>query len=156
MNAITQALLAGAALGALATVPAVAEEVPHFNFTALHAGHAVHKTRMRDPSRQHLTYTLGISTYIAAELDKKVKIPFPYTWNGTKEKFKVAPKKTECAKIGKYTYSTTNGGVGYGTTYKLTNPDCHTDRFVSTLIGWFQNNGVKYKGTLNANYAVEF
>ena len=154
MNAVTQ-LLAGAALGALASVPALAGDAPDFHVVALHAGKVVTKTLVRDPARQHVTYTLGIYTSLAAQLDKKVKIPFPYRWNGSgREKFKVAPKKTACATIGKYTYSTGDGGVGYGTTYKLTNPDCHTDSFVSTLIGWFQNGGVKYKGTMNADYTV--
>ena len=49
MNAITQALLAGAALGALATAQAIAGNVPYFGITALHAGNVVHKTRMAKP-----------------------------------------------------------------------------------------------------------
>lgn len=163
MNAITQFLLAGAALGALATAPAMAGDAPDLHLTALHGGNAVGKTRVRNPARQNLTYTFSIYTSISSSEDyrKKIKFPVNYKWNGaTKSKFKVAPKKTECAKIGKYseTYSTANGGsyVVYGATYKLTNPHCvgETDHFVSTLIGWFQNNGVKYKGTLNMDYAV--
>jgi hypothetical protein len=46
--------------------------------------------------------------------------------------------------------------VFYGNTYKLTNPEGEgkTDTFVSTLIGKFENNGVKYKGKLNMDVSV--
>ena len=41
----------------------------------------------------------------------------------------------------------------YGNTYKLTDPDGfgNTDYFVSSLIGWFEN---QYKGTLNLDVSL--
>jgi hypothetical protein len=159
MNAITQFLLAGAVLGVLAVGPAMAGNVPPLTVAALHAGRVVNKTMIRDPSRVHVTYTFGFSTYIpASDLNKKVKLLRTYYKFGCSEKARVT-KKATYGKVGFFaeTYSTSCGGPFYGTTYKLTNPDGEgqTDCFVSTLTSKYEQNGVKYKGTLNMNVCVE-
>jgi hypothetical protein len=167
MNSISKTLLAGAAFGALATAPAVADNVPNLNFTALHRSNVVHKTRMtkaghgEDCSRICTGST--VSTYIpASDLDKKVNLIYTfYKWNSNnticsqpKEKIHVVPKKSQYAQIGTATETYSIGCSGptvfYGDTYKLKNPagEGKTDSFVSTLIGKFWNNGVKYKGAL--------
>ena len=173
MNAITQFLLAGAALGALATAPALAGDAPHFRVMALHAGHAVNKTSFRDPSRQHLTYTFGASTYVpASDLRKKTKLPDTYyRWStyfscsatmAMQQTLRV-PKRSTYAKLGKATETYSQGcsfgpTVFYGDTYELINQagEGKTDSFVSTLIGkWTERlTGVKYKGTMHLDVSV--
>ena len=173
MNAMIQTLLAGAALGALATTTAVAGNAPVFHVTALHAGSAVNKTRVRDPRRIHQTYTLGVSTYDPASdfgLPEKLTRTF-YTWEccdnscavapwQARQKIKV-PQKSTYGEIGtaKESYGTCSFGgplVYYGDTYTLTDPDGEgkTDFFVSTLIGKFVKGGRRYKGTLNLDVSV--
>ena len=74
MKSITKTLLGGAALCALATAPAMAGNVPHFNVTALHAGNVVNKTRIHSPGRQHVTYTFAVYSSVsipASDLDKR-------------------------------------------------------------------------------------
>jgi hypothetical protein len=44
MNNLTKTRLGGVALCALATAPAMAEDVPDFHVTVLHAGNVVNKT----------------------------------------------------------------------------------------------------------------
>ena len=174
MNAIIQALLGGAALGALATAPALAGDAPHFGITALHAAKVVNKTKVRDPSHQHVTYTFGVSTDVpASDFRQTVHLYGTYyKWSSTfsgsstcsnpKQKLKT-PKKSIYAKLGKATETYSLGcpsgpTVFYGDTYKLTDAvgEGQTDHFVSTLIGWFQNlgNGQKYKGTLYLDVSV--
>ena len=46
MDKITQTLLGGAALCALATAPAMAGDAPNLRVFALHGGHVIHKTRL--------------------------------------------------------------------------------------------------------------
>ena len=169
MNVITKTLLCGTALCALATTSAVAANTPHFNFTALHAGRVVNKTRVHTPGREHLTYTFSVSTSIpASDLHKTVYLPGVYKFNSNstvcsspREKLKVIPKRTAYAKTGTYTETYSLGcasgpTVFYGATYKLVNPDGEgkTDHFVSRLMGWFQNSQGKYKGTLNLDVTV--
>ncbi len=167
MNNLAKTLLAGSALCALTTAPAMAQNVPAFPVTALHAGHVVNKTKLQVPGRQHLTYTFGVSTYIPAELDKKVKLlDTLYKWTSSlncplSEKPKIK-KKPIYGKVGFFTETYSEGcssgpTVYYGNTYKLTNPEGEgkTDSFVSALIGKFQNNGVKYRGKLNLDVSVE-
>ena len=169
MNAITQALLAGAALGALMTAPAMARPAgPAMPVTALYMGHAVNKTRFHNPGRQHLTYTFEFYTTLKAELDKKVPIRGVfYKWNSTvsgnytlcsnpRQKIKFDPKKTRYGKLSvtteTYSYGCPSGPTTfYGADYKLTNADGfgQTDYFVISDIGWFKARGNKYKGTLN-------
>jgi hypothetical protein len=161
MNYLTKALLGSVALCALATAPAMAEDVPDFHVTVLHAGNVVNKTVFHNPSRQHLTYTFGAYASIPAELDKKIKLGDLASWGcSSTGKAKITQKATY-GKAGIYTetYSADCSGAGevfYGNTYKLTNPagEGKTDTFVSTLIGKFEKNGVKYKGTLNMDVSV--
>jgi hypothetical protein len=161
MNNLNKILLGGAAFSSLVTAAAMAQDVPDFHVTVLHAGNMVNKTVFHDPSRQHLTYTFGVYASIPAELDKKIKLGDLASWGcSATGKAKITQKATY-GKAGIYTetYSANCGGAGevfYGNTYKLTNPagEGKTDTFVSTLIGKFENNGVKYKGTLNMDVSV--
>jgi hypothetical protein len=156
MNNLTKILLGGAAFGALATAPALAGDVPDFHVTLLHAGNVVNKTVFHDPGHQHLTYTAIASATIPAELDKKIKLGTLASWGcSSTQKAKIKQQATY-GKVGIYTetYSASCSGAGevfYGNTYKLTNSagEGKIDTFVSTLIGKFEKNGVKYKGTLN-------
>lgn len=173
MNSTTNVLLGGVALCALATVPAVARNVPGFHITALYGDYLVNKTKLRNPNRQHLTVTDSVSSYVpASDLNTKVHLHDTFTkWSSMtasswecgnpKQKIKVDPKKTQYAKIGTatetYSLGCTDGAsVFYGDTYKLTNSagEGQTDHFVSTLYGWFQRSGVKYKGTLYLDVSV--
>ena len=148
MNAITQVLLAGAAFGALATAPALAAGAPHSNFTALHAGRVVNKTRIHNPARTHLTYTFSAYTTIpASDLYKTVHVGIAYKFNSystvcsnPRQKIKVFPKKTKYGRAGTYTetysYGCASGPtVFYGPTYKLTDPagEGRSDYFVPPL-----------------------
>lgn len=76
MNSITKTLLGGAALCALATAPATAEDTSAFPVTAVHAGHVVNKTRVHTPGRTHLTYTFGVYTYVLFAEAYRKKIQF--------------------------------------------------------------------------------
>jgi hypothetical protein len=170
MNDLTKTLLGGVALCALAAVPAVAENHPAFNFTALHAGNVVNKTTIRNHGATHLTYTFSASTSIpASDLHKTVILTTTfYKFNSysticssPKQKIRVDPKRTQYAKIGTVAVTYSEGCASgpttfYGDTYKLTNPDGEgqIDHFVSSLIGRFKNSRGKYKGTLNLDFSV--
>jgi hypothetical protein len=171
MNAITQTLLAGAAFGALATVPAVAGDVPDIHFVALHPGHqTVLKTRMHKGGVTHITSTIGVSTFVpASDLDKKVKlVDTIYAFydsgsfcNVSGKRFKLQERKTQYAKLGYFTetfsgYCSTGPTVFHGNTYKLINPqgEGKTDSFVSSMTGNVEYNGVKYKLMLNMDVSV--
>jgi hypothetical protein len=162
MNNITKTLLGGAALCALATAPAMAGDVADFHVTALHAGNVVNKTTIHNQSRTHLTYTFAVYTYIPAELNVKVKLSGTgYSFGcSASEKAKITKQATYGkAGIDYETYSTGCGGAGevyVVDTYKLTNPagEGLTDHFTSSLIGKYENSGVKYKGTLNLDVSV--
>lgn len=161
MKNLTKILLGGAAFISLATTPAMAQDVPDFHVTVLHTGKVVNKTVFHDPSRQHLTYTFEAYATIPAELDKKIKLGVLSSWGcSSTQKAKITQKATY-GKAGIYTetYSANCSGAGevfYGNTYKLTNSagEGKTDTFVSTLIGKFEKNGVKYKGTSNLDFNV--
>jgi hypothetical protein len=161
MNNLTNALLGSVALCALATAPAMAQDVPDFHVTVLHAGNVVNKTVFHDPSRQHLTYTFAAYASIPAELDKTIKLGTLASWGCSSTAKARITRKANYGKAGIYTetYSANCSGAGevfYGNTYKLTNPagEGKTDTFVSTLIGKFEKSGVKYKGTLNMDVSV--
>ena len=162
MNAIIQTLLAGAAFSALATAPALAGDVPPFHVTMLHGGHVVGKTGFHHAGRKHVTSTIEFSTSIpASDLDKKIKLGVFVDCSG-KYKFKIT-KKATYGKAGIYAMTqseacigSSGGDMGYGNTYKLTNPNGEgkTDSFVSTLISKVEYNGVKYKVTTNLDFDI--
>ena len=172
MNNLTKTLLGGVALTALAAVPANAAKHSHpaFTVTALHAGHAVNKTKMHVPSRAHVTYTFGVSTSVsAANAGTAVKLAGTYykfnsystLCSRPAQKVKVSPKKTALARVGTstetYSFGCASGPtVFYGDTYTLNNgaTSGETDSFVSTLTAKFMNSTGKYKGTLNLDVNV--
>src|SRR5580658_1401030 len=83
MNKITQTLLGGAALYALATIPAAAGDVPNLHVYALHGGHVVNKTRMAKAGHREdcsrICTGSSISTSIpASDLHKVVKLAATY------------------------------------------------------------------------------
>jgi hypothetical protein len=160
MNSITQTLLAGASFCALATAPALAGDIPPFHVTLLNAGHVVAKTGLHHAGRTHVTSTIEVSTAIpASDLDKKIKLGVFVDCSG-KFKFKITKKPTY-GKAGIYSmtqseacFNSSAGDMGYGNTYKLTNPNGEgkTDSFVSSVIGKVEYKGVKYKVTENVEY----
>lgn len=169
MNNFIKTLLAGAALGALATAQAAANNAPNLHVTALYAGHVVNKTRIHEPGRQHITYTYSISTYVpASDLGQTVPLGTFYKWNSNdtvcsnpKQKIKVVPKKTKYAKIGTATQTYSLGcssgpTVFYGDTYHLFNKagEGQTDHFESILKGKFEQQGLKYEGRLILDVSV--
>jgi hypothetical protein len=169
MNKLTQTLLTGAALCALGAAPAMAQpKHPAMHVTALYAGHAVNKTKFHYPGRQQLTYTYGIYSTRQLVLDKKVPLGAFYKWNSSntlcsnpKQKVKFDSKKTQYGKLSvateTYSYGCPSGPtVFYGADYKLTDPAGfgNTDHFVVHDLGWFKNNGNKYKGTLNTDFSL--
>jgi hypothetical protein len=154
MNNLTKTLLCGVALCALTTVPAVAENAFAFHVTALHGGRAVNKTKLHNHGATHLTYTFGVYSYLSGSDPKKQRLtgsricPAP-------NKVSVAPKKTQYAKIGVYTQTYSDGCEFVAATYKLLNPPVTgTDNFVLSIASKFEQNGTKYKGTLNLDYTV--
>jgi hypothetical protein len=163
MNNLTKALLGGTALCALAAAPALAQDVPAFRVTALHAGNVVNKTQLHDPGRVHKTYTFsGISTYVpASDLDVTVTLPatsygFHSSCAKAKVKARFKPKKTEFAILG----ADVESNAGYcvvSDTYELDNPagEGQTDRFVSSVSANYESGGVKYRGTLNLDVTVD-
>ena len=164
MNSITKTLLVGTAFCALATVPAVAGDVPNIHVVALHPSHqTVLKTSMHKGSISHVTTTISVSTSVpASDLHKKVELDatvFGFLC-GRSGKVKIT-KKAIYGKAGIYTLtnSTACDGAGqvlYGNTYKLTNPEGEgkTDSFVSSLTSKFEYKGAKYKGTVNLDVNV--
>ena len=169
MNAITQSLLASAALVALATAPTLAGSPPPFRITALHAGHVVNKTRIRPHQGHQTSYTFGAYTYVpASDLGIRVKLPATYyKWNSApngyftlcskpKQWIRLTTKKTIYARIGKstetYSYGCPSGStVFYGDTYRLqkASGEVQYDSFISELLGKFRGpGGEMYKGDL--------
>jgi|HubBroStandDraft_2_1064218.scaffolds.fasta_scaffold578006_1 hypothetical protein len=155
MSKISQTLLGGAALFALATAPAMAGDVPDIHVAALHPGHAtfVRKTRMHLGNHvHHSCSTIVISTTVpASDFRSVVKLAGTYYTfydSGTfcnsseKQKVKLRAKKTQYAKLGTSTetysgYCSTAPTVFYGDTYDLKKKkgEGKTDSFVSTLVG---------------------
>ena len=161
MNNLTQTLLGGAALCALATAPAMAEDVADFHITALHAGNVVNKTVFHDPSRTHLTYTYAEYTYVpASESNVEIKMGAWSFGCSASTKAKITKKaKFGRASIYTETVSTACDGAGEvytGTEYEFTKPagNGKPDSFSSRLIGKFETSGVKYKATLNVDSNV--
>ncbi len=168
MQKLTRTLLSSAAAGALAAAPAMAQPThPGFHPVALHAGHAVNKTKPRNQGATHLTYTFGLYSYQPASAPKKTHLFYTYyawlesTLCGFPQENKIkAPKRSIYAKIGTaretYSFGCASGPeVFYGDTWtNKTGMSGETDQFVSTLISKFTNSGKKYKGTLNLDVSV--
>ena len=162
-------LYAGAALCTISAAPAFARNAPSVAVVALHAGHAVMKTQMHTPGKNHISSTGSAFSTIAAS-KKTVKLIYTYyTYLSSgsfcniqaKQKVKLSTKKTKYAKLGTSTESYSEGcgtpTVFYGDTYKLTAKKApkNPDTFVSTLIGkGFHYEGEKYDGKLNLNVSV--
>lgn len=168
MNDLNRTLLAGVALCALTAIPAAGESAMPFHFTALHGGRVINKTKLHNHGATHITSTLSVFTYVPASSYRKTEV-LPGTFyfenydpcSATYRKMKVT-KKAQYGKVGIVTETYTGiCGVGiktvlYGNSYKLTEPNAQgkTDSFVSTLHDKFENNGTKYRGTLNIDVNV--
>lgn len=162
MNNVTKTLLAGAAIGALATAPAMAGNAPHFSVTAAHVGNQVIKSTIRTPSRQALTYNIYISSSVSGSVGTSTNLfQTYYKWNSnlsicTVPFMKlVGPKRTTYGKINHNTETYSLGcasgpTVFHGDNYTLkkASGDGQTDTFLSDLKGKFNNGSVKYKGNL--------
>jgi hypothetical protein len=172
MNKLTQTLLTGSALCALMAAPAMAEpKHPAMHVMALHAGHAVNKTKFHIPAKQHLTYTYGVySSASASSVDQDLYGTY-YRWqnfpNGyltftctpPKQRLKV-PKKSIYATIAAdtktYSFGCPSPTVFYGDAWtNKTGVPGDVDTFRSTLIGKaLQGPQYRYKGTLNLDVQV--
>ncbi len=169
MKKLAKTLLSGAAFSALSVVAAMAQQKhPAFRVTALHAGHAVSKTKQ--PCNPHLptcTYTFLVYSYQPASAPPKTHLIYTfYKWNSSsnlctipKEKIK-ARRRSIYAKIGTttetYSYGCSSGPtVFYGDTWtNKTGVAGETDQFESKLIGHFKHSGNKYKGVLDMTVEV--
>ncbi|HEX3945584.1 MAG TPA: hypothetical protein VHW69_16015, partial [Rhizomicrobium sp.] len=153
MNKLTQTLLTGSALCGLVTAPAVAQPThPAMHVMALHAGHAVNKTKFHIPGRQHVTYTFGVYTEKTANARKTDLLGTFYRWNDTtgghyttvcsrpKQHLKV-PKNSIYARVdpGTETYSfgcPSGPTVFYGDVWtNKTGVPGDVDTFRSSLLG---------------------
>ncbi len=158
MNNLSKTLLAGAALCALAAAPAFADSgfAPHV--TALNGGRVVNKTKLHNHGATHVTYTFGLYDYVPAST------PVGTKWTLVSQSFcpgpvKIkAPKKTTYGKISIHHQTYSNGCELVSATYKLVKQPSvgATDQFVLSAIYKFEQNGTKYKGTLNLDTTVEF
>ena len=157
MNNLTRTLLCGAALGALTAVPAVADSAGLFDVTALHAGSVVKKTRMQHGAT-HVTSTISVFTYMPGTVGTKSTILHQKSCNTTAPLKVKAPKKTFYGKITVRTETYSNGCELVEATYKLLKqPEPNTmDSFPISLTTKFDQNGTKYKDTLNLNYTLIF
>lgn len=169
MNNLTKTLLGGVAIAALASVPATAagHRHPAFHVQALHAGHAVNKTKIMNNGATHITYTFGVYSYQSASAPKNTHLVNTYyKWNSngttcSAPKMKIkAPKKSVYAKIGTasetYSLGCPSGPTVYlGDTWSNKSGVAgNTDTFRSVLTGKFKNGSTKYKGTLNLDVSV--
>jgi hypothetical protein len=154
MNNLTRTLLCGAALCAFVAVPAIAESAGPFDVTALHANRVVKKTKMQHGAT-HVTSTISVFTYVPGTVGTKAMILFEKFCNTTAPVKVWAPKKTFYGKISVST-ETSNGCEFVEGTYKVINqPEPNTiDSFPIILMSKFEQNGTKYKGTLNLDYNV--
>jgi hypothetical protein len=173
MKKLARTLLSSAALGALATAPAMADNGPAFHLFALHDGRLVSKTVRHQPGSPGMTESAPVYTTIpASDLHKKVKLTNTYyTWGNSydvcqppkhKQKVVLSTNKTPYAKLGTatdtYSFGYPSGPTTlYGDTYKLTNPDGigQSDSFISTLYGTFWAYGHKYKGAATLIVTVD-
>jgi hypothetical protein len=172
MNKITQTLLGGAALCALATAPAMAAGAPSIHVAAAHPGHqTVLKTSMQTGKIAHITQTIAVSTSDSAGLKQVVKLAgtyYTYYDSGSfcnsseKQKQVLQSKKTKYAKLGTSTetysgYCSTAPTVFYGDTYELVKKsgEGKSDSFVSTLVGKkIHYNGQVYDIDTNLDVSV--
>lgn len=173
MYKLTKTLLGGAALAALTSAPAMAQQNhPAFSFMALHAGHVVSKTKLHN-DRYHCfprsTCTFGVySSVPASDLHKSVPLVGTFAKFNSNSTICSAPKtkikshkKSVYAKIstGTETYSLgcpSGPTTFYGDYYKLTDKsgEGHTDTFQSLLTGTFHNGSTKYKGRIVFDVSV--
>ncbi len=169
MQKLTRTLLSSVAAGALGVAPAIAQPAhPGFHPVALHAGHAVNKTKLHNQGATHQTYTFGVYSDQPAGAPKKTHLIYTYyVWGGwssnlcmtPKPKIR-APKRSIYAKIDTatetYSFGCPSGPtVFYGDTWtNKTGMSGETDKFVSTMTAKFMNSGTKYKGTMHLDVSV--
>lgn len=171
MDKLTQTLLGGVALGAFAAAPALAEQKqPVSHFTALHGGRVVNKTKMHNHGATHVTYTLGVYSYIpfTSAYHQKVHVEATYylysnssVCHPNRKHFRVDQKKTAYGKtsVGTETYSLgcpSGPTTIYGMDYKITDPNAkgQTDHAEATYYAKFTNDGTKYKAKLNLDVSI--
>ncbi len=171
MTKLTQTLLGGSALCALMAAPATAQpKHPAMRVTALHAGHAVNKTKLHDNRCGSCTYTFGVYTSQPADAHRQDLYGTFYKLNGTvsgnftfcskpKQHVKV-PKRSVYARVepGTETYSfgcPSGQTVFYGDVWtNKTGVPGNADTFVSSLIGKIKYEGQKYRIQMDLNVKV--
>lgn len=165
MNFLTKTLLAGAAIGALGTAPALAVPNIHLIGKAVGVqlsatGLAHQKTNVRGIRTPNITTTISISgTFTSAAFYKTPTLLYAYDWTagcvdtGTSESFKSKPKKTAVHKIKQGTTTGTRSGCGttiftyYGPKYDRKVKGTSTDHFVGKLVA---------KGTASGTLTAKF
>src|SRR5579862_6798773 len=171
MNAITQSLLAGAALGALITAPVMAVPAhPAMIITALHMGKQANKTNVRSPcttsTHYKCDYTYSVYTTQSASAPRKTHLYATfYKWNSApngawtlcsnpKQRLKV-PKRSKYARIDggteTYSYGCPSGPTTfYGDLWtNKTGVAGNVDTFVSSLKGKVKGPYQTYKVSLD-------
>src|SRR5579864_263033 len=170
MNFLTKTLLAGAAIGALGTAPALAVPNIHLVGKAVGVqlsatGLAHQKTNVRGIRTPNFTTTVSLSgTFTSAAFYKTPTLLYAYDWingsctdTGTTETFKSKPAKTVVHKIKQGSTTGTRSGCGttvftyYGPKYTRKVKGTSTDTFVGKLIATGTSSGTltaKFNTTL--------
>ena len=165
-------LLAGAALCALATAPAMAAPNIHLKAAPMGAhalkiksvsvGHA--KTGIHDPSFTNYTVTFTLSGSLSRSyFFKKFVLLYAYDWTngctdvGTKEVFKSVPNLTAVHKIKAATTTGTCSGsplVFHGPDYKLLSNSATFDSFTGALIAKKTSSGYNLRANIPTNLHI--
>ena len=118
----------------------------------------VNKTKLHNRGATHITYTFSFYDYMSATYPLHKKVTIGATSVCGLQKAKVSPKKTEFGKAGVTVDTYSNGCALVEPTYMLTthpNPG-DTDSFVTSIISKSEQNGTKYKNTLNLDVTIVF
>jgi hypothetical protein len=160
-------LLAGAAICALCTAPALAAPNAHVVGSGFDSpAKLIHsKTKVNPNKTPSQTVTFSFSATLSRAADFKVPVQFnQYTWQDTAtclppthQTFKVSPKKTAAAKIG---VGSTTGATSAcpssiftfsGPLYELKSKTATSDSFTAALIAHKYSG---YTDILNENWAI--
>ena len=165
----TNILMAGAAVCALCTAPALARVAPSIHLAAAgfdSPAKLVHsKTNVEHPNVPNVTDTFSFSASLSEASYYKVPVQFnEYTWQNTntcvaptRQSFKVMPRKTAAAKIGSGSSTGATSACPStiftfsGPLYELKSKTATSDSFTAALVAKRYSG---YNFTLNENWAI--